>query len=191
MPPIAYVVHSLPGRVRLRVPSRRGDRRYFSQLPGMLQNVSGIAILRVNPAAGSVVLRHEVSLQQVRRAAWRSAAFLLDVPDHRGARRSVRIGWRDSPAAEPTPIAVGKPYSKAQAGRRLLTALRNGHSRSAIENLFHGYAAMRVARDPLTGLMLLGAGAAQLARGDLLSSVLAIAFRAVGDDAATEAGRAG
>lgn len=58
MMPIAHVAHALPGRVRLQIPSKRGDARYFARLRDELASVPGVLGLRVNPRAGSALITH-------------------------------------------------------------------------------------------------------------------------------------
>ena len=57
-PPDAYTVHQVPGRMRLRVPARRGDRAYFANVAQVLVAVPDVRSVRVNPSTGSVLVRH-------------------------------------------------------------------------------------------------------------------------------------
>lgn len=52
----AHVVHQLPGRVRLRVPARRRDRRYFAEVARMLGGIDGLTV-KANPGTGSILVR--------------------------------------------------------------------------------------------------------------------------------------
>jgi hypothetical protein len=55
----AHVVHHVPGRVRLRVPSRRGDRHFFDAVGSKLGALDGVSAVRTNAATGSVLIRHD------------------------------------------------------------------------------------------------------------------------------------
>lgn len=170
MLPVAYPVHSISGRVRLKVPSMRGDRQYFSTLPALLREIPGLDVTRTNAIAGSAVIEHDMPLAQLKRVGWKRSAFLLAVDEADADAVS------DLPDVEPTRPVVSWRRRHAP---RVYRALRDGYNRSAVENLAHGYAAFRAAKDPLRGVVFLGAGALQIARGDVLSSVLALAFRAL------------
>lgn len=52
----AYVVHALPGRVRIKIPSRRGDAAYFVQLQSELSRCKGVAAIQANLRAASVLI---------------------------------------------------------------------------------------------------------------------------------------
>jgi hypothetical protein len=65
----AYVVHWLPGRLRLRIPEKRGDQRYFSALSQALQNRREVISVSANPFTGSVLLRLSAGVQLAEVAA--------------------------------------------------------------------------------------------------------------------------
>jgi hypothetical protein len=54
----AKVVHRVSNRVRLSVPSRRGDTVYFTRLEEAFLRSGEILSARANPLAGSIVIRH-------------------------------------------------------------------------------------------------------------------------------------
>ncbi|HEY9791384.1 MAG TPA: HAD-IC family P-type ATPase [Candidatus Obscuribacterales bacterium] len=56
-----HVVHELPGRVRLRVPSIKHDRRRADHLAHMIGQKSGVSQVRTNPHAGSVIVMFDPS----------------------------------------------------------------------------------------------------------------------------------
>ncbi|HEY3908627.1 MAG TPA: hypothetical protein VGM07_01900 [Stellaceae bacterium] len=59
MAPKAHLVHSVPGRVRLRVSERRGDRGFFSEVERRLQSLEAVRHVETNPITGSVLVQHE------------------------------------------------------------------------------------------------------------------------------------
>jgi hypothetical protein len=59
MPPAAHVVHLLRGRLRLRVPERRGDAAYFAAVLEQLAQVAGVEQVQANPVTGSVLVLHD------------------------------------------------------------------------------------------------------------------------------------
>jgi hypothetical protein len=75
--PAAAVVHRLPGRIRLRIPDRRGDPGYFEMLAlelAMLDQVRGVS---VNPAAATILLRHDEPLDPVVEVARTQGLFTV------------------------------------------------------------------------------------------------------------------
>lgn len=57
--PSAYVKHQLPGRVRLKIPQKRGDLGYFDRIAKLFASFPGITQLQFNPAAASVLICHD------------------------------------------------------------------------------------------------------------------------------------
>jgi len=57
--PSAYVKHQLPGRVRLKIPQKKGDEDYFDRIAKLFANFPGITQLQLNPAAASVLICHD------------------------------------------------------------------------------------------------------------------------------------
>lgn len=52
----AYVAHTVPGRVRLRIPARRGDDAYFANVASQLREIGGAEGVKTNPRTGSVLI---------------------------------------------------------------------------------------------------------------------------------------
>jgi hypothetical protein len=57
MAPIAYQVHRTRERLRLRIPERRYDERYFATLGRRLSDLSGVREVSVNAQTAGVLLR--------------------------------------------------------------------------------------------------------------------------------------
>lgn len=55
MLPDAYIVHSTTERLRIKIPSKKGDEAYFSSLKTLFSTYPGIEKLEVNPLTGSVL----------------------------------------------------------------------------------------------------------------------------------------
>jgi len=56
--PSAYIKHQLPGRVRLKIPQKRGDFRYFGRIADLFADCPGITQLQLNPSAASILICH-------------------------------------------------------------------------------------------------------------------------------------
>jgi hypothetical protein len=75
--PSGLRVHVAPGRIRFRVPDRRGDVGYFKEALEALAGCPGVEGLRANPATGSVLVLHRGQADDIERFA--AAHGLFDV----------------------------------------------------------------------------------------------------------------
>jgi Heavy metal associated domain 2 len=66
MLPEAHITHTSKGRVRIKIPSRKGDYPYFSglkdKLPDLLET-PGIQRIEMNPTTGSILVIHELDFK--------------------------------------------------------------------------------------------------------------------------------
>lgn len=76
----AYVTHAVPGRTRIKIPSKRGNGLFFAQLERDLRKCPDIASIQVNHRAGSalVAFRAEGSLASLNRYARQHQLFRLE-----------------------------------------------------------------------------------------------------------------
>lgn len=75
--PAAYVAHAMPGRVRLRLPTLRGD---MARLPALALAVAGlprVATAEASAATGSLLIRHEGPLEEFLADAAAAGLFVL------------------------------------------------------------------------------------------------------------------
>jgi len=62
MLPEAYIAHVSQGRMRIKIPSRKGDRTFFSALKDKLpesSEIPGIQRIEMNPTTGSVLVIYD------------------------------------------------------------------------------------------------------------------------------------
>lgn len=59
--PFAYIRHQIPGRVRLRIPEKKGDMVYFAELAEGFADCQTITQLELNPVSASVLICHDHS----------------------------------------------------------------------------------------------------------------------------------
>lgn len=80
---LARVLHSIPGRARLRVEDLKGEGEALSRLRAALLETPGVHEVTVNPRTGSVLLEHTGSLEEVLREAEHGGALRLatDAPE--------------------------------------------------------------------------------------------------------------
>jgi hypothetical protein len=145
--------------MRLRVPSRRGDRAFFLAVEAQLRGLPGIRQLRTNWRTGGILVlqegNHTASLADAARERG-----LFDIrPQGTTDRARPRSGsvrpWRDPLPA----LAVGF------AGLGAYQAVRGRLFGNAVSSLWHAYRLHRARESPWLSAGLAGIGAYQLARG--------------------------
>jgi hypothetical protein len=57
-PPFAYIKHQMPGRVRVKIPPKKGDFRYFDRIAESFADCPGITQLQLKPSAASILICH-------------------------------------------------------------------------------------------------------------------------------------
>jgi hypothetical protein len=75
--PVATLVHSMPGRARLRIAERRGDKVFFAAIATGLSALPGIYHVDVRPLTGSVVISHGPPIARIGAAAEQAGLFAL------------------------------------------------------------------------------------------------------------------
>lgn len=77
----AYVIHSVPGRARIRVPLKIGDAGYFAYVHAGLSKLKGVSDVRVNHITGSILLTHnDITLKQIQKYAGDEQLFSVVPP---------------------------------------------------------------------------------------------------------------
>jgi hypothetical protein len=56
MAPSAFIAHRTPHRLRIKIPSQKGDEDYFSQLQKYFSRQPGVERVEVNPLTGSLLI---------------------------------------------------------------------------------------------------------------------------------------
>jgi hypothetical protein len=77
--PEAVVVHKMSGRMRIRVPSKRGDAGYFGSVKDTLSTLEGVEGVEVTPYTASVLVRGLATVEAVTDAAKSRGLFSLKV----------------------------------------------------------------------------------------------------------------
>jgi len=75
--PQAELVHTIPGRSRIRIPGRRGDSVFFASVATGLSTFQGVQKVEVNPLTGSIVIHHDVPIEGIAKAAEDLRLFAL------------------------------------------------------------------------------------------------------------------
>lgn len=78
MRPRGVCVHSAPGRVRIRIPERKGDEAFFAYAREHLAGCAGVDEVAVNATTGSILIRHRSDLNTIASHASRHEVFDLE-----------------------------------------------------------------------------------------------------------------
>lgn len=116
MKPIASIAHRTAARVRLRVPSKRGDNEFFSDLHDWLIKLPGVDDLRINAlTASALIIRNETDAAALDSALGSSELFDLDdsAPVHEALldRATAEIGRLDVALSRATQGGLDVPGS--------------------------------------------------------------------------------
>ncbi len=57
--PRAHIVHRLSDRLRLKIPAKRRDAAWFTDIAARLEQVPGITRVEISPTSGSLLIRHD------------------------------------------------------------------------------------------------------------------------------------
>jgi len=87
--PGAYITHATKGRLRIKIPLRKGDRVFFSALKDHMSKFSefpGIQKIELNPITGSILVTHTLDLNSaylkvIAGYAEQKDIFKLEKPD--------------------------------------------------------------------------------------------------------------
>lgn len=131
----ARLVHRLPGRVRLKVDGRRGDRAWFDAVALELALLDGIRAVEANPLTASFLIHHEGPLER-----------LLDELAGRGL---VRVASGE-PREIPLPRRLAERAAVLDAGLRQATAGELDLRGAALLGLL-GLALVQAARGQFAG----------------------------------------
>jgi hypothetical protein len=77
MIPDAHVSHGMVCRLRIKIPSKKGDVSYFSTLQERLSGCPGVSEIRVNPRTGSALISYEGQRKTLAEFAREKELFLL------------------------------------------------------------------------------------------------------------------
>lgn len=116
MIPAAELVHSAPGRVRLRVAERKGDDEWFGETRRAIAGFPGIVRVIGNPATGSFLLRgKDLALRRIPEVAEERGWFAVASPGSRGPAGNA--------LASLAPIFLGLAVIQAARGQIMVPAI--------------------------------------------------------------------
>ncbi|WEX89898.1 hypothetical protein PZN02_005230 [Sinorhizobium garamanticum] len=174
MLPIAFLEHESPGRVRLKVPSKRGDASFFQGVERDLADNGVIGVLKTNHQTGSITIWHTGDIDALRDDAAARRIFELRAERPGTSARAVVRALK--PGGD---TGLLKATGAGLIGFGLLQVLRGQTLGTASEFFWHSYAAQRLLGSPLLASALGGIGLLQLMRGRVLGSASGLLFYAV------------
>ncbi len=77
MLPLAYISHRTRGRLRIRIPSKKGDREFFGGLKERFSGFEGIKAVEVNALTGSLLVIHDLDSERIAGYAMAGNLFSL------------------------------------------------------------------------------------------------------------------
>lgn len=151
----ARLAHAVPGRARLRLDTRRGDRGFFDALCERLSACPALERVEPRVSTGSLILSHRGELAPI--LAWARSRGLFDL------QPAPEVGARPQPARE----GAGEV-----AGEAALAALGEGVQAldSRVRRLSGGTLSLPV----LVVGGLFGLGLLQLSRGNVLVPAISL-----------------
>jgi hypothetical protein len=170
MTPTAYVSHQIAGRVRLRVPDKRGDSDYFEMVRQRLAAQGSLERMQISPQTGSILIHHAGSVGPILAAATEHDLFRM--ADQTRTTRSPPILHQTSGAGR-TALANGL------SGLALLQVARGHALGSAVENFWHAYGSKRFLQRPALAGLFLTIGIYQVLNGRYLGSATSLLFYAM------------
>lgn len=117
MIPAAELVHRIDGRLRLRVPERRGDEAWFADTRKALAGFPGVLRVTANPGTGSFLIRgKDLALRRIPEIAEDRGWFTLAEPQR-----------HEKPASDAlaglAPVFFGLAVLQAARGQIMVPAL--------------------------------------------------------------------
>jgi hypothetical protein len=168
MVPTALLEHQLPGRIRLRIPAKRGDGAFFETVRRDMAGTAAVQEVIANPHTGSLLIRYTGDIGKL--ATETAERGLFTVQRAKAASRQPKAAATASPI---NTAAVGL------SGLGLYQVARGRSLGSASEIFWNAYGAYRILGNPALALLLCGLGLWQTLRGDWLGPASALLFYAL------------
>lgn len=164
MGPVARIEHEMPGRLRVRIPSKRGDTSYFRDITQRLSEHRGVTGIIANPATGSLLIRHESGLPAITQHAVDLGLFTVE---------AVLDPERKVP---PETAQIWGPMSLAFFGLSALQFVRGPVLGPATENIWQAFGAARFLQSRELAIVFGCLALVQLARGRMFGSAVSLLF---------------
>ncbi len=87
--PSAYISHATKGRVRFKIPSKKGNARFFANIKDVLEKNTRVAGVEVNPVTGSALVTHNADMDSIIKLAESNKFFKLEKRGRRHVSNNV------------------------------------------------------------------------------------------------------
>jgi hypothetical protein len=91
MLPAAHISHRTTGRLRVKIPSRKGDQAYLLSVKEHFSGLEGVEAVEINPLTASVLITHSSDERAIAQYARSSNLFVLQGLDSSPAGLQRRI----------------------------------------------------------------------------------------------------
>jgi hypothetical protein len=96
----AYVGHSVPGRLRIKIPSKRNDTEYFAGIRRELSNCPGVTAVDVSALTASVLVLHAADAEAIGDYAQQHGLFQVASPTSQSPSLHSQVTERLAPLNE-------------------------------------------------------------------------------------------
>jgi len=103
MLPEAFITHFISGRVRIKVPSKKGDDAFFLSMKERFSNFPGVRAIEINPMTGSLLILHSfdpesLDVKEIKAYVELNSLFRLEggAPGWKGPSLNIRKRFGDS-----------------------------------------------------------------------------------------------
>jgi hypothetical protein len=174
MTPVAHIEHKLPGRVRLRIPSRRGEVAFFEKVVRALSGHPAIWEIAASPLAASLTLHYSEPLQDIAAAAAQLALFEITQPKSAtGEGDPTPAGGSGGDGGLASSLAAGL------SGLGLYQVCQGNVVGSAVESLWLAFNARAALGRPNLAMAFVAIGVRQFLKGELFGSAASLFFYAL------------
>jgi len=162
----------MPGRLRLRIPTRRGDVSFFQHVVQALSGHPAVRELAANPLTGGILICHSGSAQAIAgRAAEQGLFEIATEQPRKKTRAAANPATNTAGAAAPLDAAA-----TGLSGLALLQVAKGEITGSAAENLWNAYGAHRILGRPGIAAGFVALGLYQMLSGQLFASASSLFF---------------
>jgi hypothetical protein len=171
MTPVARIEHRLPGRIRLRVPSKRGDVLFFERVVKELSRHPAVWELAASPLTGSIVLQYSEPLEAIVDAAADLLLFESAPPKTTAKTGEPKRAERLSGDA-----GLAGHVAAGLSGLSLYQALQGNVVGNAVESFWLSFNARTMFGRPDLAAVFAAVGLWQMLRGEFFGSASSLFF---------------
>jgi hypothetical protein len=164
----------LPGRARLRVPSKRGEVPFFEKVVRALSQHPAVHELTATPLTGRIMLQYAEPLRAITAAACDQNLFKTDRPQPAPKPGEPNKAGRVSKA----PVLTNG-LATGLSGLSLFQAVQGNVLGSAAESFWHAFGAHRLLGRPDVAAAFAALGVYQMLRGQLFGPASSLVFYAL------------